>query len=922
MMNKVELQIYIDDEYKSLDIDVTTSFPFNIQVNDVINPTATKIPFSSQISLPRTKYNNDIFENIWKFDTILNRFDPLVRTQFRLYINYDLFQEGYLRLEQITKTEYKIRLYGGLGDYFLELEEIKLKDLNYGNELNHRINANFLQQCWTTNSGIIDPTTQEEIFNYAMCYQGQYDNFDEKTTFIRGDDNFQESTWQYNSKVYSSPDLNENFRTTDFNGTNQFGEYRSYYQKPMVRFKYMFNKCISYLGTKGWTTNLDNTFFNSNNPYWNNTWVIFPNYTTRDVTVVTNLTTSNTLGTGFMGDNVTNTTNTSNYVVDINNNNAVNITVKLPVYILATPPEGVGNEIIRKQATPDGFAASLRCNIIINGTVYQSIPITTGASQFTIAQDNTYRQQPINFPLGSSQPFIYKKRALDEDESASIRNNPNATESSNYQFEGVVDIPASTFPTGITSIRLQVIYNGSTYWETPTITGIKTYTYGAVLSLQQGEINIYSESANSIRSGSAITAEDIIQTSHTALEFVKSYCKTFGLYFIKNPYSKEVSIVTRSTFYGDRIIEDWTNKLDYNREILINPIPYDFRYGTFKWKEEGTKYEEDYFSRTSRQYGSFRFDTGNEHSNEEKNMLEDNIFSNCIIATDTSKYFLGRSTTLYSDNKSLPHFQDNSDTKVNIPLTLVFRNGNTTTSNNAQFQITDDNTQMASNGYCWLNGFNNLTNSYPAIFRSMLRGDEGYSLNFGTPEITYNYLESVVNDATNTAGIYPKYWQSYLQDRFSRDCRILTAYFTLSNSDISSNLLSKFIIVNNTLYTIEKVYNFDPTKHRPTKVDLIRVMDINNYTDATNSSRQGAFSINLTRSEPNLINGYVELVSDNRDTYRSNTRYWSLGTTNYTFYNLPLGTYTASFSFTTSPSSITRTVNMVGQTVTANFTAN
>lgn len=64
MLNITDLMLYVGDEWRSVDIDRTASFPFNLQVSDLTDPTATKIPFSLQINLKKTKVNNDIFSTI------------------------------------------------------------------------------------------------------------------------------------------------------------------------------------------------------------------------------------------------------------------------------------------------------------------------------------------------------------------------------------------------------------------------------------------------------------------------------------------------------------------------------------------------------------------------------------------------------------------------------------------------------------------------------------------------------------------------------------------------------------------------------------------------------------------------------------------------------------------------------------------
>lgn len=52
---------------------------------------------------------------------------------------------------------------------------------------------------------------------------------------------------------------------------HQRNEYRSYYQRPCLRFKHIFNEICN---QSSYTVDLDPAFFNENNPYWEDTWLM------------------------------------------------------------------------------------------------------------------------------------------------------------------------------------------------------------------------------------------------------------------------------------------------------------------------------------------------------------------------------------------------------------------------------------------------------------------------------------------------------------------------------------------------------------------------------------------------------------------------------------------------------------------------
>ena len=54
------------------------------------------------------------------------------------------------------------------------------------------------------------------------------------------------------------------------------GDLRSYMQRPALRFRKLLEAICNPENNGGFTVNLDNTFFNDNNPYYNNAYLTLP----------------------------------------------------------------------------------------------------------------------------------------------------------------------------------------------------------------------------------------------------------------------------------------------------------------------------------------------------------------------------------------------------------------------------------------------------------------------------------------------------------------------------------------------------------------------------------------------------------------------------------------------------------------------
>lgn len=898
-LRNVELlfNLKIDDTltWTKVDIDQNTAFSFNLQASDITEPTATKIPFSFQISLPKTRTNDFIFSNIGKVDSTLVNMNAIERTEFRMFINNNLYQEGYFKLEDVNVKNYKIRLYGGLGDYFYELSDTSegnendmyMKNLEFGTDFNHTVDRSNVEETW--NLASLPSSGLNSFFGYAMTYQGQYDNFDSDTV-VNGssEDDVVEATWSSatDAKSYSSPVLNEHRRNVKVGSTVYCGDYVSYYQRPMIRLQKLFDKILERMTKRGWTTVKDTTFFNPSNPYWNDVWCILPQYSTDGTPSGTELkigdlfTTSNpsssspvtgnwnrngaghqtasggkdkypqtailftsadcptacNIGAGYENTNLqggtglpplsaslnqTYTLTISRDVMPLDNTKTNNITVSLPFYLRWVG--GVGNHTNRRhksKGSPTNNTMSISAQLKVGNMEPKTIEAAgeTGRADFKFNDSTCQRMNHMrNYGW-------YASASGDE-------YNTNAPDT--YIFQGTFSIPAGNFTAGSTVQIIFKITGDDRWWSNggDTVRGM----YPLIRLLKTGYINYSDSGGIGIRSGAEVTYNDIVQSDETCSAFLLSYCKTFGLYFVKDQVKKSVEIMTRNTYYGNQEKVDWTHRIDHSKDIVDEIAKFDYKIGLFKWRDSDSKYETEYLDKYSREYGSLRVNNQYGFSDAENDYFKDNIFSNCVIATAYDQYFLGRNNTLYKDNKTLPFLQDSAGEGITANFILVFRQfpASTVGEEANQFLISDDNEFMLTYGYSW-NGMTTPrkpSRLYPNLRRTISKDGDPYSLYFGSPAAVYNDDEgSGSNNSTDGEGtIYNRFWAKFLGDRFDKDTRKRTCYVDLTINDIQQDLFRKFIYIEDTVWVLNKIIGFNPLDMNTTKVELIKVKDINNY---------------------------------------------------------------------------------------------
>lgn len=867
-LKEVDLQIEVKKVYTSLDLDNSINLGINYQLSDLTNPTAVKVPYSAQISIPKTKRNVQIFANIG-IDSTAKIIDPISLINFRLYINESIFQIGYISIEEVDIEEngnYKIRLYGSLGDYFYKLTEWKLSELPI--DCDHYINKDSL---WETFDNDTLP------YGYALTYQGEYEKFDNDKVDTGSE--ITEATWTGGSGTFINVDLDEHKR----NSTNISGEYRSYYQKPTLRLKSITEAIVEKSIEEGYDVTLDDAFFSEDNPYYNDIWLLCNNYEVGNIPGGYGYTISE------FGDDGTKRTES---VLKIQENNAVDIyNEEIPAsrFISTTDSSSISpvvaiSEIITLQPGETLIAklftkmiatfyddskddqryryknTDLNVNLNIvdmaTGQVVNDVTTTNAAADSLVGgrkfnSNNVGKKRPSNRDnkYFGEQNFAYDKPVdrveyvCDCDTKWAYHQTYTATSEIN--------------------VRIVLAISGNTWWRANKN---PTRKYGVAFKILDGSsIQIRGKvSENDDRKGAYKTYEQIIGNEYSCFDLLLSYCKLFGLFFKVDDATHAISILLKDNYYTGEFI-DWTAKIDRSKEFSLVPLALSFQKGVFKYNDLDTKYEELYKAGTSVSYGSFTTHTGYELDNSEHNYLDGTIFDNCIIATDYSKYFSGRKPEAFKDNKELPHLQTSDGSKVELNGYILLFREREPYKLDKKIALSDDTDTMSAYGtICWTDDKNHIDfiDSIPHYVRT-IRKDENnyYSLNFGKPSISYSDSEK---DPRDNAGIYSRYWRSYLNDRLDGNCKLLTCYVFIQPSDLQNDLLAKFIYINHTIWVIDQIYNFNPLSSEPTKVRLVKVKDINNYLDHANLSETFSVSYNGQVLYDNTVGSAPEsIVLDN-----------------------------------------------------------
>ena len=282
------------------------------------------------------------------------------------------------------------------------------------------------------------------------------------------------------------------------------------------------------------------------------------------------------------------------------------------------------------------------------------------------------------------------------------------------------------------------------------------------------------------------------------IDFISGLQKMFNLVFIPDRNnSKHLYIEPLGDYLasGDKI--DWTNKIDLSKDIQVEPTT-DLQARTYEWTHSnGKDLVNDLVQKNaSRTYGRYRVnDPENDFASGTKKIQT-------AFAPHVVSYIPG---TDYAIHRMLADTV-NEDKTIKDPLPrLAFWNG--LTQGLLDYYNDANSAVISETRYPMLSQF---SASYPTV------GDE--DLSFGVERPFHRVQANPVNT------LYYKYWMPWVNELYSSDARIVTAYFRLTASEIATFKFSDKIFIKDTYFRILSLSNYDPTTENIVQVRLVKIL--------------------------------------------------------------------------------------------------
>ena len=324
---------------------------------------------------------------------------------------------------------------------------------------------------------------------------------------------------------------------------------------------------------------------------------------------------------------------------------------------------------------------------------------------------------------------------------------------------------------------------------------------------------------------------------------ILQYTKMFGLIWDIDYINREIWIKTKSTYFKDYSVEDWSSKLDRTNDFTITPILFDSNkiefnyedndgYSYYNYKE---KYNADYGVKIL--YPEYDFNT-------ETKKLFDGIQQSIVSSRtyiDFYEFYGWGLEGFINQTTSRNTIIEDADKDDKSPLALnnwFFRCNNITISPEEPTFITDDSDyQIGKKQKCYysINAFDNsqFENDIVQVL-SMPKFSvayDGYGCIFNQPKEDYTYTGEVTNTRDY---IYDCQWDKYINERYNIQNKKITTYFNLSPIDYLNFKFDKFVVLQNQLFMVNKIFDYQINQTSSlTKCELVQVSDLEAYTDGS-----------------------------------------------------------------------------------------
>lgn len=866
-------------ENKEVELDSNIQFAINKQFEDISSPTDIKNDWSKTVQIPFTQSNNKLFGELFNVDRLIVDgdeklmgiyFNPYKKVDFRLQWGDTIIMQGYAKNIDVVKSangegHYNITLNGELGKCFQEMKKITFdtttEDTKYlidgSKYVDETINKDLVYKLWTTTPTYNNSVEEKYVY---MKDLNTGETFKSLNPFYRIQDiigfapnnsyneNFDYTTYELkNGKTKTFAETldeeakkqlgNDNATYADITGISadsiigdgllprEIGEYRSYMQLPYIYFNKLFQ--IFMEKTKeitGYNVELADSWFNIDNPYWSKlVYMLNPLNTKKSETI------ENQYDVVLYSDNIYEWNNTNLPTTHLNFNlNPVrnNSTEEIPVVDwTATPPVfNVSDNIL---TVNENYTILLEAGAVYDGIDRQDTRLNKLNGlvvELNILYDNNTKDTTKTLFIDESATVSY----TEEDYNSVIKLGKGYYGLASLYSTWDLNIPslyALYSKEGALTAKIEI----TAYWlnNNDCFDNVK---YGRLdgSSNMTLKVNVVNNTQHSFAN---FTLNDLWNNEYNLFDEILNYCKQYRIGVFCDNIDKKLIFKPLASYFSGYQILDWTAKLDLSKEYHIKPIVFENKYLLFNYEKYETELNQKYNEKYGLNYGEYRLTTNYEFNNEEKKLFKSSkiAIANTDVVLSWGNIY-DNTNVIYTLPAEISVYNKDKDRKnVNIFGSMLFFNGLSnwdTASKLRSVKISDDTAlQLSLQKYFYSQGV--ATISVPTYPMLDIVADSNLST-FAKPNENYTYISNSYND---TNDIYKNFWENYLNERYNKQNKIVSCYLYLTPFDFANFEYNNFVKIENQLYMVNKIYDYQVSEYTSTKVDLITIQDIKGYTD-------------------------------------------------------------------------------------------
>lgn len=798
-------------------------------------------------------------------------FNPLKKLSFRLEWNSTILMSGYAKMNEVKqkkgKGTYELTLFGQLGKVFQDMKKITFdttteeKDylINGDNYVDAYISKDLVWNSWNSTGQTTNDLKKVGESGYKVT---DIIGFAPNNAISEG---FDYQSYQTNNSINKFTDtLGDSF--TQATGVNpdsaipkgmmprEIGEYRSYLQLPYI----YFNKLFKIFQEKseeitGYKFNLHQYWFNDANPYWKKLVMMLKTFKVdKDDGTKHNLYTMRNSGDIYWSGSSSSFTDPKDSLMF--------------AYSKQEQQEIVNGTAI----TPAIFTIPNKASINIDYEVpmmIQSPTVIKSSSILPAKLANGMLYLRISLYNQNDEEIdyrIYKVRSSNDDDQDSYgpaytskvvfeAGDPSETTGYYYFWKWTVkDTFTVTEYSPLTGNKNESFYikyqakwydrYGSPLVGNPVLLNTEGRYSDKVVYVRQDwdatvNMNISTELK---RSFAHFTLNDLWNKDFNLFDVIINYCKTYRIYITVDDINKTINFTPQQALFDNYKVVNWTNKIDKSKDFIVKPVTFDKKYVLFNYADNKTYLGEEYKKKYGVNYGDYKAITEYNFNNE-----TEKLFTKTAVGSINNTDNVLSWTNIYDNHKILYSFppeiyiyNKNKDGKqVDLFGSYFFHNGLESFSTESSLSLRsvhlsdDGTTQVRNNTYCYSQSSRDAISidrqvySYPKL--DIINGN--FMCTFNVPSENYTYLQNY----SGKKSIFKNFWNTYINERYNVQNKLVTCYVDLTPTDFINFKWSNFVQIDNNLYLVNKIYDYDVTSNQTTKVDLITVYDINGYTDDT-----------------------------------------------------------------------------------------